>query len=325
MNSTIVIAIVCGLASALMYASLASQTFMAFVLFLLAPLPLFVAGLGWGSYAAALAVASGGAVLGLLLGGWTALNFVIMIGAAPIALSYLALLSRVDRVDPGSAMPDPPVEWYPQGRLAALATLFSAGAGAAILALAGAHTPEFKAIILKFFEDAQLRDALVKSGLGSDEIAGVFSLAADVFTPALAGAMLTAAMLITLWLGARIVSRSGRLTRPGPHIPSLQYPQFLRFAGLMSVAMTFTPEPASFYALCFVGALTVAYFIVGMAVLWRLSRGVTLQPLLMGAVLLSVPLLIWPAVLVALLGIADQIFHLRERISSSGTPSSTKP
>ncbi len=318
MNATIAISILCGLASALMYASLAGQNIIAFGLFLLAPLPLFVAGLGWGAYAATLAVAAGGAALSALLGGWTAINFVLMIGIAPIALSHLALLSRVE-AEEGSTAPAPVLQWYPQGRLAAFATLFAAASGAAILAIAGAHTPEFKATILKFFEDAKLREALTQSGLGNDEINGVFNLVAGVFTPVLAGAMLTAATLVSFWLGAKIVSRSGRLARPGPHIPSLQYPPFLRFAALASVGLTFAPEPIRFYALCFVGALTVAYFIVGMALLWRLSRGAMLQPLLMGAVLLSVPLLIWPAILVALLGVVDQIFGLRERISSSET------
>ncbi|MDZ4791160.1 MAG: hypothetical protein SGJ17_08135 [Hyphomicrobiales bacterium] len=321
MNSTFVIAIACGLASALMYASLAGQSFIAFVLFMLAPLPLFIAGLGWGAYAAALAAATGGALISAVLGGWTAINFVLMTAAAPTVLSHLALLSRSPQPGEGEVS-----AWYPQGRLAAMATLLAATGAGATLAISGAHTPEFKATLLKFFDTAQFRDVFMQSGrLNEAEISAVFDLVADVFTPALAGAVLTAASLLCLWLAARIVARSGRLARPAPHLPSLQYPQFLRFAALASFAMTFAPGPAGFYALCFIGALTVAYFIVGMAVLWRLSRGASLQPFLMAAVLMSVPLLIWPAVLVALLGIADHIFNLRARISPPGSPPPTQP
>lgn len=321
MNATLLIAIACGLASALMYVSLAGQSFIAFVLFMLAPLPLFIAGLGWGAYAAALAAATGGAIISAVLGGWTAINFTLMTAAAPIILSHLALLSRSPQ-----AGADEPAEWYPQGRLAAMATLLAASGASATLAISGAHTPEFKAALLKFFDTAQFRDVLVQPGrLSETEITAVFDLVANVFTPALAGAVLTMASLTCLWLAARIVARSGRLARPAPHLPSLEYPQFLRFAAIASIALTFAPNPMNYYALCFVGALTIAYFIVGMIVLWRLSRGASLQPFLMAAVLLSVPLLIWPAVIIALIGMADHIFSLRARISPPGSPPPTKP
>ena len=48
MMTTILIALAAGSASALMFASIISGALISLVLFYLAPLPLMVAGLGWG-------------------------------------------------------------------------------------------------------------------------------------------------------------------------------------------------------------------------------------------------------------------------------------
>src|SRR5258708_13769053 len=69
MIAIIVIAIAAGCASALMFASIISGALISLVLFYLAPLPLMVAGLGWGPLAATIggipAAMGPGAIFGL--------------------------------------------------------------------------------------------------------------------------------------------------------------------------------------------------------------------------------------------------------------------
>ena len=56
-----------GLVSALLFGVLLKATALAIVLYLLAPLPILIVGLGWSHKAALVAAATGSLVLGLLI------------------------------------------------------------------------------------------------------------------------------------------------------------------------------------------------------------------------------------------------------------------
>src|SRR3954453_21536004 len=104
-----------GLVAAALFASAATATALAGMLFYLAPLPICLAGLGWGSTAGAVAGLSGtvavASVLGLAAGG----IFGLAIGAPMAILCYLALLARAAAVTQNG--PTGGLEWYPVGRL----------------------------------------------------------------------------------------------------------------------------------------------------------------------------------------------------------------
>ena len=76
-----------GLVSAALFASAATATALAGVLFYLAPLPLCLAGLGWGGMAALVSAITGTIVIAVSLGPATAAIFALSI-AAPAALLY---------------------------------------------------------------------------------------------------------------------------------------------------------------------------------------------------------------------------------------------
>jgi hypothetical protein len=308
MNSPIFIALACGAASALMYASVGAQNVVALALFVLAPLPVFVAGLGWRATAAIAAGVTGAGLLAVLTNPYGAAGYGLMVAATPAVLSHFALLSRTS--DTGV------IEWYPQDILAAIAILLAGAAAAATLAIAGAHTPEFKQAMLAFFEGVKLRDMLVEANVPADQIDRVFRTFTDVFTPLMAGAALSVAHLVSLWLAAEVLAVSGRLPRPPFQIASLRLPQTMRLAALASVGLTFAPDPIDFYALCFVGALVSGYFILGAVVIWALTERAPARPLVLLAVFAFVFLLVWPIPLIAVVGMADQIFHLRERFAA---------
>jgi len=77
-----------GLVSAALFASAATATLLAGVLFYLAPLPLCLAGLGWGGMAALFSAVTGTVVIAATLGPTTAAVFALSIAALAIPDFY---------------------------------------------------------------------------------------------------------------------------------------------------------------------------------------------------------------------------------------------
>jgi uncharacterized protein YybS (DUF2232 family) len=63
----------------------------------------------------------------------------------------------------------------------------------------------------------------------------------------------------------------------------------------------------------FAGALLFAFVLQGLAVIHVYSRGVPLRALLLAAVYLGILLLGWVAIVVAIVGLGEPVFRLRER------------
>ena len=120
-----------GLVSAALFASAATGTALAGILFYLAPLPICLAGLGWGGTIAAVAALAGTLFAGIALGLGAGAIFGGAIALPLTVLCYLALLSR-----PAAAAQSgqSTLEWYPIGRLVGWAAII-AGALAGIMVL----------------------------------------------------------------------------------------------------------------------------------------------------------------------------------------------
>src|ERR1700756_2811188 len=83
-----------GAASALLFASVASGSLLATLLFYVAPLPLLIAALGWNHWTGLLAGILAAASLGTILGLHVLAVFVIAIAVPAWWLAYLSLLAR---------------------------------------------------------------------------------------------------------------------------------------------------------------------------------------------------------------------------------------
>src|SRR3954447_5388984 len=83
-----------GAAAALLFASLTSGSYLSIALFYLAPLPLMIAGLGWGHWSALIGAAAGSALLAAIFGLTFFVGFVAVVGAPSWWLSRLAMLAR---------------------------------------------------------------------------------------------------------------------------------------------------------------------------------------------------------------------------------------
>lgn len=130
-----------GLVAALLFGVLLKATTLSILLYLLAPLPILIVGLGWSHRAALAAVVSGALALALFVSPYLGLAFAAYLAIPAWWLAYLALLGR-PKAD-GTA--DGTIEWYPTGRLLAWVAGTAALAFIAIAVIASPDYDTFRA------------------------------------------------------------------------------------------------------------------------------------------------------------------------------------
>jgi len=306
-----------GLVSAALFGSAATATAFAGVLFYLAPLPLCLAGLGWGATAAAVAALSGTLIVAAALGIPTAGVFAFAMGVPIVTLIHLLLLSRPAGT-PQSAVPNA-VEWYPPGRVLGWAAMI-AGVLAGIMVLAlGYDTETYRESIKTILQHSALKE-FDREGFFSEEniakLAGVLARA----LPAAFAVIWLSITLFNLWMGGLIVQASGRAMRPWPRLEELDLPNVFFIVFAASLALSFIPGLPGLLATGFAGALLFAYVLQGLAVLHVYTRGMPVRGLLLAAVYIGILLLGWVALAVAILGLSEPILRLRDRAAARGQP-----
>jgi hypothetical protein len=310
MMTTILIALAAGSASALMFASIISGALLSLVLFYLAPLPLMVAGLGWGPLSATIGGISAAIGLGAIFGLPYCIAFVLTVALPAWWLGHLALLGRPVAMAPsagnGAAPPAPVLEWYPVGRI----LLWTAGF-AALTTMAALFTLGGDAATIT---DA-LRRGLLRI-IGTRATTGDTDQIVDALvTIAPAAAAIVAMMTLTLnlWLAAKITATSGRLHRPWPDIKSAALPAMTLAALSLALALCFTGGLLAMLGQIASAALMMAYALIGFAVLHTLTLAMKSRALWLSGTYAVVLVFGWPAVAMVGLGLADAIFGFRQR------------
>ena len=126
-----------------------------------------------------------------------------------------------------------------------------------------------------------------------------------------------------LWLAGQAVRLSGRLRRPWPDLTALSFPPLATAWYGALLAGAFLPGLAGLVASLFAATLTVAFAMVGLAVMHTATRHIRGRAVVLSAVYGSVVLLIWliwPLVIMTLIGVAETLFGLRARSSRRGPP-----
>lgn len=272
-----------GLVSALLFGVLLKATPLAILLYLLAPLPILIVGLGWSHRAALVAAATGTLALALVVSPFLGLGFGAYLAVPAWWLAYLAMLGRPN--------PDGSLEWYPTGRLLG----WIAGTAAlAFVAIAVIAAPSYDAFA------AQLRTmtaSIVRiqsgqpvppkaeskpeapadpSSSGTTPADATQSEVADALArvaPALATQGLALLLTFYLWAAARIVKISGRLARPWPDIPSTQMPRAVIALLGLAVVLGFLPGYFGVLGVALAGSLSAAFALQGLAAFHDRSRG----------------------------------------------------
>jgi hypothetical protein len=130
-------------------------------------------------------------------------------------------------------------------------------------------------------------------------------------------AMLTCMVFCAnLYLGARAVQLSQKLTRPWPNLPeSLVLPPYLGlgFVAFVALGLLLRP-PAATIAWIGAGALGCAYAMQGLAVVHALSRGLPVRiPALIAFYVGCVATAGWALPALTLIGLIESLFSLRAR------------
>jgi len=316
-----VVGIGAGLVAALLFSVVITGSPLAVLLYSAAPLPIFIAALGWNHRAGLFAAGAGAIAVAIALSLPAGVAFALIIALPAWWIAYLALLARTD----GTAA----TEWYPLGNLmiwiAATATM-------ATVASALVMTTDYEAycsVIARIVENLlaeMVRSKMLTLPQGTTQA----ELAASV-TPLLVravplgiGASVVTTITANLWLAAKTVKLSGRLPRPWPFIPSTTLPRQalpLLVAGLATAALDGFVGLAG---VALVGALLAAFMFTGLSLLHDLSRGQAWRmPMLVSV---YVALVVMQAVLtplLALAGMLDTLLHLRKRALPPPPPSNS--
>ncbi|MCJ2061815.1 hypothetical protein MKK63_03750 [Methylobacterium sp. J-088] len=286
-----------GLVSALLFGVLLKATPLAILLYLVAPLPILIVGLGWSHKVALTAAAAGSLALALVIAPFMGLAFGAYIALPAWWLAYLTLLGRETARG---------LEWYPTGRLLGW---IAATAALAFIAIAVLSSPNHAAF------DRQLRSlaqTLVQArmpatrtaeqgrraeappaetdrsgqdaGADTDTQTPAETDDADVtrtemadalarVVPAFAANGLALLLAFYLWASARIVKISGRLPRPWPDLPSTTMPRITLAALGAALLMCLGPGYVGVLGVALVGGFSAAFALQGLAAFHDRSRG----------------------------------------------------
>ncbi len=321
LNNWIMIAIAAGLAAATMHSTLLVPSAISILMFYVSPLPLLLAGLGWGPLAAIVAGAAGTLAVAVAMGFKPALFFAVTTAVAPAILCRLALLNRSDGQsgeNEGEAS-DQGVQWYPEGRLLLWAAFMAGLLMTAVILITGPDAESFRGHV------REMVDQIFAAGLKDqpqqlEELKPVLDMFV-VAAPLISASFWLLAMLVNVWAASRILSKTGRSLRPWARFSDLAFPQRAGMALAAACFATFLPGTLGLIGQVFTSVFMTAFSILGLAVLHHLTIGHAARGFLLFSLYLALFILNWvlivPLVAIAL---ADMIFQIRQRGNASGPP-----
>ncbi|MBV9569129.1 MAG: DUF2232 domain-containing protein [Hyphomicrobiales bacterium] len=317
-----------GLVSAVLFATVIRASIAGILLFYLTPLPVAIVSLGWNHRAGLVASAVGAIAVGLVFRPLTGLLFAVSFALPTWWLAFLSLLAREVQAGPGIKEGEARRQWYPLGALA----IWAAGLSVLLtFGLALTLGPEYGAYRAAITELVQ---AAMRSGLGDgiDELPGIgantlsvesiANFMANYFVPAVAAAASTLLTLLILLVAAKLVSLSGRLSRPLPEIArEFVLPPATLFGLAGSVALSPLAGWPRFVAIAIAGAVVILLAMQGLATAHVLIGRVAIRPLILGVgyamLLIAEP---WTLMSLALLGLVDMVLSLRARSLNRSAP-----
>lgn len=313
----------CGAVSALLFAVISSGSSLALIVYLIAPLPLLIATLGFGYHAGLVAVLSSFVVTAFIFSAQVGISQLISIGLPSWFSAFLLILAR-PRAE-GHANGD--IEFYPLGNVllwiigvSGLLTLAGAWMlGGGTLTLAPDYN-RFSATFTRAVEAILAYDPSLVTGLSTD--ADLQSMLAQVLSIIAMPISVSMSIVISvglLWIAGRVVSASGRLPRPWPDLAMTALPRVAVPALLICLALAFVSRDYPALAgRIGVSALLTGYCLHGLAVLHAITRPLkSRRSLLFALYLVFILLPGWPIIGFALVGLADMWFSFRTRFSTT--------
>ena len=327
MYSYLLTGLIAGIASSVLYISGSIGASLSLFLYFLAPLPLFITGLGWGAVSAVAGAIAGVIVCVLIAGPLTGLVYFITIGLIPIVLCYYALMSRASDEDTQtSSKSSKPRDWYPLGSLILWIAGFATALTAVVILFIMPSTPELKPALTALFEAILDQNPQLKARLGGEEavlqLVGLFI----ALLPTTLASYTFVSTGFNLWLASKIITTSGRNIRPAFVLSSTRYPTILPLVLVGMVAVSFLPGALHTIALAGSTALTLTFMFLGLLVIHALVPEVPARAVFLGMIYVTVFILLkYAYFVIALVGIAETVFGIRQRFARARPPSNINP
>lgn len=311
----IAIAIAAGAAAALLFTAAVSVTTAFTLLFFLAPLPLLIAGLGWGFVVGLAAGAAGVVALAVALGMVPAALFAATAALPAALVTRLALLNR----DAGGASEGESAasgrEWYPEGRIVIAIALFATGLTGVLLLSMGPGIEQYRAAM------GAVIDAMVSPqqppGVSPEQVAQVKTLLLSLFPFAAAGGW-TAITFANFRLALAITRQARIGSRPPMRFGALTFPRASLALLAAALLASFLAGMPGLIGLAASGAMLIAFAILGLAVLHGLLEGHAMRRLLLAALYFAILILgFLPVLPLVALAALDMALGLRARAAAA--------
>lgn len=305
MPFTPIMALSAGICSAVAVFSIVFGSILALPLFYLAPLPLYLAGLGIGSKGVITAGIAAVFTAGLIGNAFTALPFACAYAIPAIMLCQLALRTR-------PATNGNPV-WYPAGNL--IAALTAVGAAGLVFFAIMAITDDTSGS-LQDSVAGLIGTALERMGgnIPADSRAALVGSLAPFF-PGMAVASWVVMHLVNAAAGQAALVKSGRGLRPRVAYADIALPDWCSWllvgAGVITLVV---PGDWSYLGRNLVIVALVPFFLLGLAVVHTFARRVSNGTALLVAFYILLMVLGWASFLVAGAGVLEQWIGLRNRM-----------
>jgi len=313
----------CGAVSALLFAVISTASPLAFPLYLIAPLPILIATLGFTQQAGLTATFIASIATALIFSPLAGLIHAVSISLPSWFIGYLALLARPTE----GADNDNHVEWYPLGRLLLWNIALSAALTIAGVWMLGSDYASFVEAFEKLLNELVIFEPTMFAGLVGADTASSISTIANILAliaAPISAAISTAIAVLLLYLAARIVKASDRLPRPWPDIAATAMPKIaLPIFFVCLILVVFGTDFIGLFGRIGLASLLVGFCLQGLAVLHRITRPLKSRRVML-VMIYSVFILLpgWPILGFAALGIADFWFDFRSRFNKSPTTQS---
>ena len=303
-----VIGLVLGVLSA--YFSLAGQTFslIGLIFAQFAMLPIVLTGLAYGTRAVSLAMLSGIFTVILNTGLINGAIYGVIIAFPCWLLARYSLMHR--------KLPSGDVDWYPIGQILGKITGFSA----LLLALATIANINFQGELYqaseRLFGNEFLESLTIK-----DQLNGKLLLGELVhYFPGILFLSWLILLTINTVFAQSILTWSGMAIRPTPNYSELKAPEWLNWALLgASIIALLKGNSIEILGRNLVIIFAVPYFFIGMGLIHMIVKKFALSNFALTAIYLLIITLVWPMIIVVLLGFFEPFTSLRSRYVTKNT------
>jgi len=264
---TIGLGALAGAATALLCLGLASGSALAVVLFFISPVPLMIAGLGFGLKSALVGafVALAGTVA--FANGMVAVLVALAIAAPACAVGYWLNLARPAEEIGG---PQDMLAWYPLADVLFAVALMTGFAYAVIGVLTGFGPEVAGQLANELVARFQAADPEIAFSAEGRESLRVFL---ETWIPLIQPFVWMLALTLSIYIALAVAQRSGLVQRPKEDWPSaLRLPRSATFAFLAAVLLSFAPGTIGHAGGSFAGALAAGFLLAGFAMTHARTR-----------------------------------------------------